>query len=134
MATFIDPVEASVRDVLHDISYFEGYDLPASPPETPPMKSDARMSLRERAPMHANLEKVFPRTPPQSPRNGLKRKFSNNMKSAFANVLPMTPPGSPPSRFGIHSTLARTMSDSVNKGHQISIVSLIPICLTPTVR
>lgn len=123
MATF-DPVEASVREVLHDISYFEGFDLPASPPETPPMKSGFQMSSKERTPMHSSLEKMFPKTPPQSPRNGLKRKFSNNVKSAFGSVLPLTPPATPPTRFGIHSTLARTVSDTVNKGHQISIVSI----------
>jgi hypothetical protein len=128
MAT-LDPVEASVREVLHDISYFEGYDLPASPPETPPTKSDAQMSLRERTPMHSSLERVFPRTPPQSPRFGLKRKFSTNVKSAFSNVPPLTPPATPPTRFGIHSTLAKTVSDTVNKDHQISIVSFNNVCV-----
>jgi hypothetical protein len=125
MATFIDPVEASDKEVLHDISYFEGYDLPMSPPETPPMKQDARMSLKERTPLHSHLQKAFPRTPPGSPRKELKRTLSNNIKAAFANGLPLTPPSTPPTRFGIHSTLARTMSDSV-KGNQISIVSRIP--------
>jgi hypothetical protein len=123
MVTSMDSVEASDREVLHDVSYFEGYDLPDSPPETPPIKHDGQMSSRERTPMHSQLERVFPRTPPQSPRHGLKRKFSINMKSALASVLPLTPPETPPTRFGIHSTLARSISDGVNKGHQISIVS-----------
>lgn len=88
------------------------------------MKQNAQMTLRERTPTHSQLDKAFPRTPPETPRKGLKRTFSNNMKTAFANVLPMTPPSTPPTRFGIHSTLARTMSDTVNKQHQISIFAL----------
>jgi hypothetical protein len=126
MATFIDPVEASNMEVLRDISYFEGYDVPMSPPETPPMKQDASMILRERTPIRSHLEYAFPRTPLGSPSKGLKRTWSNNIKEGFANDLPLTPPSTPPTRYGIHPIMGRTMSGSINKGHQISIVSRIP--------
>ncbi|KAH8600966.1 hypothetical protein B0O99DRAFT_668142 [Bisporella sp. PMI_857] len=127
MATFRDSIDELHNEVMHDISYFEQYELPASPPETPPMKQEAKMALRGRTPMHAAIEKVLPRSPPESPRMALKRTFSNNVKSTFG--LPMTPPDTPPmnrSQVGIHPTLAKTLSDSVNKslGHQISYFNL----------
>ncbi|KAG9245296.1 hypothetical protein BJ878DRAFT_24363 [Calycina marina] len=110
--------------VLRDISYFEKYEMPASP-ETPPMKQEPRITLRERASIHQNLEQAMvPGTPPHSPRMGFKRSYSS--KTAFG--LPMTPPATPPipSGVGIHPSLARTLSDSVNKslGHEISYFSL----------
>jgi len=123
MATSRDSIDDMHRDVLHDISYFEKYDLPATPPETPPMKQDARMTLRERNSIHYSLEKGLTSSPSQSPRMGFKRTFSS--QSAFG--LPMTPPATPPmsSRMDIRPSVARTLSDSVNKslGHQISYVS-----------
>lgn len=112
-------------DVMHDISYFGGHELPATPPETPPMKQEPRMTHRERNSIHLSLEEMYP-SPSHSPRMGFKRSFSS--KSAFG--LPPTPPATPPipTRVGIHPSLARTLSDSVNKslGHQVSYVSHIP--------
>lgn len=123
MAVSRDSIDDMHRDVLNDISYFEKYELPASPPETPPMKPEARMTLRERNSIHQSFEKAFLSSPSQSPRMGLKRTFSS--QSAFG--LPMTPPATPPlsSRVDLRPAFARTVSDSVNKslGHQISYVS-----------
>lgn len=121
MTTLVDPVKASEREVMEDISYFEGYSLPNTPPETPPTKTEAIMNARERTPMHISLEKMFPNTPPATPlRLGLKRSFST--------FGPLSPPSTPPTRYS-GLGLARTLSE---KGieHQISIVSLIPRSLT----
>lgn len=118
MSLFIhDPVHESERDVMDDISYFEGFELPNSPPETPPMKSDGVMT---KTPMHITLENIFPRTPPHTPRLGLKRSFSAS-KGGFSSFGPLTPPATPPTRF---SGLSRTISDKVLE-NQITEVSFL---------
>lgn len=127
----LDPVHESERDVMQDISYFEGYNLPNSPPETPPTKNAAVMALRERShskstPMHISLEKMFPRTPPQSPRMGLKRTFSNNVNGT-GNFGPLSPPATPPttgrSRAFSGLGLSRSLTDKILEG-QVSVVSV----------
>jgi hypothetical protein len=123
MATSNDPVKAEEREVMQDISYFEGYDLPATPPETPPTKSDGTMVLKERTEMHSTLERMFPNTPPGTPpRLGLKRSFSSNVKS-FSSFGPLTPPATPPTRLS-GLGLSRTLSDKVFE-HQVAMVRFI---------
>jgi hypothetical protein len=125
MADTDSPVESKVREVLHDISFFERYDLPVSPPFTPPMKGQAKMadSKAPFTPMNPALDKMFPKSPPESPRNTLKRKFSNNTQSALAGIL--TPPSTPPTNM-MHSTLARTMTGSDAKKFDFTMVCPSP--------
>jgi hypothetical protein len=106
--------ESKVREGLHDISFFEQYRFPASPPFTPPMKGEARMpdSRTLYTPISSTLDRMFPRSPPESPRNGLKRKFSTNLQSALNGI--MTPPSTPP-------TLSR--SSTFSKGNDGAVFS-----------
>jgi hypothetical protein len=113
--------ESKVREGLHDISFLEQYRFPASPPFTPPMKSEARMpdSRAVYTPINSTLDKMFPRSPPGSPRSGIKRKFSTNLQSALNGI--MTPPSTPP-------TLSR--SSTFSKGNEGAV---FPTNRRPTV-
>jgi hypothetical protein len=111
------PVESRVREVLHDISFFEHYSFPASPPFTPPMKNEARMADSKvvHTPTNPTLDRMFPRSPPESPLTGIKRKFSTNLQSTLSGIL--TPPSTPP------TNSMRTMTSTIVNGNEISYVS-----------